>query len=769
MKTPPNQLIEQIKKLLASPNYRPLRVSEIISTLKIPQNERSEVRRILDRLQHQGIIVRVRKDRLVLPSEANLITGRIEMNERGFGFLIPKIKDPSVPESSADIFIAPEDTGTAMHGDTVVARLHSTPSRFSHSHKRRIQGQEKPRGQVIQILDKANPTIIGVLQRGPQFHYVVPDDPRIGRDIYVNLSRSAHDPTLSPKVGERVVVKLDPWENRHVNPEGTISEIIGKADDPRLDILVIIKKYKLRVEFPETVLSQAELIPEKLTDEDRAHRLDLTQEICTTIDPEDARDHDDALTLKRSSQGHWTVGVHIADVSHYVKIGSPLDREARERGNSVYFPDRVIPMLPERLSNGICSLKENVDRLAKSVLFEINDRGEVLSNTFPDTIFRSAARLSYKQALGVLNSDPHLPTHPQLQNPAIRDHILQLGRLAHQLRKRRFAAGSLDLDFPELKIFCKPNGEPERIERRDSDASHQLVEEFMLLANEAVARQIREHQIPGIYRIHENPDPEKLDEFREMVIAAGFSMGDPNLKEEIQKILKRLGGKPEEYVLKINLLRSLKRAQYSTDPIGHYGLAKDNYTHFTSPIRRYADLIVHRTLARSQSKQRRTHPPTQPGPPTYDVDTLDSMAHHCSITERIADEAEKEATKQKLLEYFERQIKLQQRDSFEALVTEVRNYGLLVELPEFMLNGLVRVSDMEDDFYHFDPSNQILKGKTSQRVLKAGMHLHVQVARIDRFKKLIDFAPYETKRNPSKPSITKQVPRPNKDRRRSQR
>jgi ribonuclease R len=728
------KLRDRIHEILSAPGYRPLRLSELIGKLRIPPADRSEVRRIVDQLIREGVIVRVRKDRLILPSIADLVTGKIQMNERGFGFVVPEVSGPG-EKPAPDVFIPAEDTGVAMHGDRVVVRL-TEPSRVRREHQARPGMKANRIGKVIRILTRANPTLTGILQRSQHFHYLVPDDPRIGRDVYIDLTRSK----VRAKMGERVVVKLDSWENRHINPEGVLVEVIGPADDPSLDIQVIVKKHRLRTEFPDDVLAEAGRVDDEVRASDHEGREDFTRDLVITIDPDDARDHDDALSLRKLRDG-WELAVHIADVSHYVVPGSSLDSEARERGNSVYLPDRVIPMLPPRLSNGICSLKENVERLTKTVVFHIDRTGRVIDFRFCAGVIRSAARLTYRQVLPVIDPKATLkgPPPSPIEDAAILSLLRELWDVASRVRQLRFANGSLDLDFPELKVYCNDQGVPERVEKVENDISHQLVEECMLLANEAVAKEFRDRGIPSIYRIHEDPDPEKLEDFREQVLVAGQTMGDPTLRSEIQKLLKRLAGKPEEYLLKLNLLKSLKRAQYSATPVGHYGLAKENYTHFTSPIRRYADLVVHRTLNRlldRPSNRGGRHSAKIPG---YDVATLESIAGHCSITERIADEAEKEAVRLKLIEFFERSMKDQQLDQFEALITEVRNFGMIVELPEFMLSGMVRVSTMEDDFYEFDPSRHRLVGRKTKKLFQAGDKVHVAVSKVDRFKKQIDF------------------------------
>ncbi|MDD2707745.1 MAG: ribonuclease R [Verrucomicrobiae bacterium] len=740
------QLKDEIQTLLLSPGFRPLRVGELVDTLRIPPAQRHHVRRILDQLVREGVIVRLRKDRLVLPSLAGLLSGRICLHEKGFGFVTLDSQTGDSPGTN-DVFIPAEDTGVALHGDKVLVRLHDTPS------TRHMDPARRRCGRVIRVLERKQPTLVGVLQKTSQFHFVVPDDPRFGRDVYVNLASSR----LKARIGDRVVVKLNEWTNRHVNPEGTLIEVIGRQDDPRHDTLSIVRRYNLPADFPGDVLAEAAQAEEKIPPEEWDRRLDLTREIVVTIDPDDARDHDDALSLHFRSNGHPLLGVHIADVAHYVRPHSKLDREAFRRGNSVYFPDRVLPMLPPRISTQLCSLMEGQDRLCRSVFFALSPNGTLESHWFADTIIRSAARLTYRQALDIIQPAPRAPlsskpappppgANPPIDNPLIQKLLRDLWRIASCLRKQRFEQGSLDLDFPELKVHCDSAGQAVRVEKKENDISHQLVEECMLLANEYVAACATQRGIPSLYRIHEDPEPEKLEAFRDMVLANGLTMGDPSIRHEIQKLLRKLDASPEHYILKLHLLRSLKRAGYATTPVGHYGLAKANYTHFTSPIRRYADLVVHRSLPRPKACRlppwdSTTHPfasPTHP-PVACDLSTLGKIADHCSTTERVADEASKEAAKLKLLQFFERQIAEKNLESFDAIVVEVRNFGFFVELPDFLMSGLVHVSSLNDDFYRFDPARQQLTGKKSRRSIRAGARLRVEVARVDRLKKQIDF------------------------------
>ena len=709
---------EQILAILSRKDYRPLNKVEIARKIGVSGRARVALRRTLRELERAGEIARIRKDRYILPAEADLVTGRLSLHPAGYGFLTPE--KPGEP----DVFIAAENIGTAMHGDRVVARIsRDVPSE-------RIKGRRE--GRVIRILERAHDTIVGTLQRSRNFYYVVPDDPRFVHDIYVRpvtaLQEDRRTETAAA-IGDKVVVRLDAWESRHVNPEGEIIEVLGPASAPGVDMLSIIRKYHLPTEFPREVLEQAERIPETVGTEQLAGREDLRGEFIVTIDPDDARDFDDAIHVRKLPNGGWRLGVHIADVAGYVEPGSALDREARRRGNSVYLPDRVIPMLPERLSNGVCSLRPGVDRLTHSVFIHFDTRGTVRSARFARSVIRSAHRLTYKQAYGILMSPPRDELSERL-------HVAW--EFAALLRRRRFDHGALDLDFPEVKVWVDKQGEPARLERIENDESHQLIEEFMLAANEAVARELKKRAIPTIYRVHENPDPEKLAEYREFALSFNYKVGDVTHRAELQRLLAEIRGKPEEQALKIALLKSLKRARYDPQPLGHYGLAKTNYLHFTSPIRRYADLVVHRSLGREGALRR----PNATARRTYhpDMAEIASIADHISRTERNAADAEIDASLRKKLEFFQRQLTGRNPQIFPATVVDVRNYGLMVELPDALLTGLIHVSSLTDDFYLFEPARRQLIGRRSRKRFRVGDELSVFVARVDLFKRQVDFA-----------------------------
>jgi ribonuclease R len=696
-------IAQKIQSLLAAPTYHPLRRAEIADKLKLTPAERREYRRVLDELIRKGTVARVRKDHFVLAKEADLVAGTISVSSKGFAFVVPEETTPQ-----PDIYVAEEDTGVAMHGDKVLVRL--------HRERRQSRQEDKPAGRVIRILERAHDTLVGTLQKSKMFHFVVPDDPRFVQDIYTQPAHGA-------QVGDKVVVKLAEWTSRHINPEGEIIERLGRADAPGVDILAIIRNHHLPVEFHDRTVAEAAAIPTAIPDAEIRRRRDLRREFIVTIDPDDAKDFDDAVHVIELPDGGWRLGVHIADVCHYVKPDSPLDREARSRGNSVYLVDRVIPMLPEKLSNILCSLRPREDRLTVSCLIEFGPKLEIRQTEFARSVIHSKHRLTYQEALARLQS--------KADGDAVTVELKKMWRLAGKLRAQRFAKGALALDFPEVKVRLDKQGRPVKIEKLVNDISHQLIEEFMLVANEAVARHFCHAQVPGLFRIHEDPDPAKLRDFRDYAKTFGYKVGDLTHRPEVQKLLAASTGKPEEYAIHVALLRSLKQARYAAQPVGHYGLAKKYYTHFTSPIRRYADLVVHRTLLGllhdPQHKRR------------YSLGELTKLAEHISLTERNAGDAESESVELKKIEYFHRQLQAGQLVPMPAVVSGVRNFGIFVELTESLTRGLVHVSTLDDDFYHYDELREQLVGKRTRRIIKIGDKLSVQVERVDVFKRQIDF------------------------------
>jgi ribonuclease R len=690
---------EALGPLLAEPNYQPLDERALARRLRVPQPDAAAFAQFLAEEELAGRIMQVRHSLYVLPRRLGFSVGRLQMNERGFGFLVPI--DPAEP----DFYVAGEDTATAFHGDLVLARLKEQRSGR--------QRDSRLRGEVVKVLQRKRRQLVGTLRKTPMFYYVLPDETKIPHDICVPA------PEGTPPLGQKVVVELKEWPDRRKPPEGVITEVLGAPDAPGVDLVSIIRKHDLPTSFPEAVEQEAAEIPALIPPSEIAMREDFRKIFTLTIDPDDAKDFDDALSYRILPNGDFEIYIHIADVSHYVRTGSALDIEARARGNSVYLVDRVIPMLPEKLSNGICSLQPHVDRLVKTAIVTLDPRGETRSFRFAAGIIHSAKRFTYKEAFAQLNRPATTPLACDLH---------ALNGMAQTLRKRRFAKGALDLDFPEVKVRVDDLGIPTHLEKNENDISHQLIEEFMLLANEVVAIELKRRNRPGLYRIHENPDPDRLQEFRAQAKSMGFACGDLTQRGEIQKLLNRVRGQAGESVVKIGLLKSLKRAMYSPKPLGHYGLSKLNYTHFTSPIRRYSDLVVHRLLF--------GHGRTEAD---FNYDGLSRLALHLSTTERSAAEAEQESVKLKKLEYFDRQAHATKRTSFQALIQEVRSSGLLVQLPEFVIQGMVPLSGLQGDLFVFNPQRLELQGQRTKITLRAGQSLQVEVARVDLARHQVDF------------------------------
>lgn len=700
--------------LLGSESYEPMDRKQIAASLDARGGAVKTLYTTLDDLEKTGRIARIRHNRYVLPREANLRSGIIQMHSKGFGHLLSE--EPGVP----DIFIAPSNTGTAMHRDRVLVR--EIPGALRRRRPR--DEDDRSEGEVVRILERANANIVGTLERSAKFLYVIPDDPRLPQNVYV---QAADDPAPSEAtVGDKVVVRMREWKSRHVNPEGEIIEVLGRADAPGIDILSILRKYHLPTDFPENVLNAAANTPDHVRGKDTEDRDDWRDRFVVTIDPSDAKDFDDAFHVERLPSG-WRLAVHIADVSHYVEVDSPLDKEASRRGNSVYLPDRVVPMLPERLSNGICSLVPDQDRLTRLALIDFDRDGRMRKAVFRRAVIRSARRLTYAEALDLLEGQQHSQLAKSLK---------EAWDLASLLRKNRFKKGSLDLDFPEVKVRVDDQGTPVAIEKVAHDISHQLIEEFMLAANEAVASEFLRRNLPSIYRVHEDPDPQRLAEFSEFVRSHGISCGDLTVRDNVSRLLASIRGTHEEYGIKLGLLKSLQKARYDPQPLGHYGLAKSNYCHFTSPIRRYADLVVHRamlSLLENPPDKRAT------GRNLPKSTTLKETADHISATERNAQEAERDAVKLKKLEFFARQLEKRKKDAFDAVVTEIRPHGMFVELPDYVQTGFIRVSSLEGDFFAYDSAHLRLTGRRSRQSFQMGDRLQVVVDHVDFFKQHVDF------------------------------
>jgi ribonuclease R len=744
---------ERILALLRKREYVPLQKDEIISTLGGRKNERATLDQAIEELLRQGEIVRIKKNRLVIPRDANLVTGRIVFRQSGSALLISEAQEGK--QAVPPINIQAEDTWVAMHNDRVVVRMEDPPRYPRHRYDRREEDQQY--GRVIRILERARETVVGCLQKSKLAHYVIPDDPRIIQDIYVNPPEQTQ---LHPKpqVGDKVVVRLFEWKQRHLNPEGDIVEVLGRTHEPHAELKGIFRKYNLDAEFPEAVLKDAQKIPDRVRKPDIKGREDLRDVFTFTIDPDDAKDFDDALSVEKLPGGDVRIGVHIADVGAYVKPDSALDKEARRRGNSTYLVGTVIPMLPHKLSNGLCSLVENEDRLTKTVFLTFSRNGKLRDTDFANSVIRSDKRMTYRQAYAMLKEDDlnkirNLPLPPAHQTGAtgralrelndedlkrLQAGVRELWKFASQIRAHRMNTGSLDLDVPETKIFVDEEGYADRLEIIEYDESHQLIEEYMLLANEAVATVLTRNRIPAIFRVHEKPNEEKLNEYREFLATHGIQAGNLSNRQEIKKVLERVKEHPQSHTLRVQFLRSLQRARYMAEPRGHYGLHKKNYTHFTSPIRRYSDLVVHRLFESYLEKFTDARPLSRKSL-HYTQAALDNLGDHLTATEQNSTEAERDHVKLKLLEFFERELTKKERTKFAAVISEVRNHGMFVELLDSQAFGLVHISTLRDDLYSLTADRTAIKGRRNKKVYEVGQKIQVVTERVDRFKRQIDF------------------------------
>jgi len=695
----------KLLRLLGSEDYIPSNVPELLSQLGLKPNQQQVLQGLLKSLEKQGKILRTKGNRYIVAKEADLIPGVIQITRGGRGFVQPDeagIGEISIPESATD---------TAMHGDRVLVRLDVRSQGF------RKPGPQDNSGSVVRVLERKRTQFVGTLQRSKQFLHVTPDDPRLPGAVYVTEPR---DVGRKPNVGDKVVVEITQWESKQTAPEGEIVEVLGAPDAEGVDMLSVLRHYDLPLSFPKNVLHEAHTIAKSRPDnqpsaEECKSRVDCRSHNVITIDPDDAKDFDDAICIERLGHDQWRLWVHIADVSHYVRPGSALDVEAKKRGNSTYLVDRVIPMLPEALSNELCSLKPQVDRLTKCVEFVVSKDGHVMSSKFYAAVIHSKHRFTYQEAFTVIQRTPQGELEQLLHDAHA---------LAQKVRHLRFKNGSLDLDFPENKIRLDERGRVLRIERMENDASHQLIEEFMLLANEAVAGRLMALNRPSVYRVHEAPKEKKLNDYREDVLSHRVPCGNLNHRPEVQKLLSRLATLPIGPALKIGFLRSLMRARYAVEPLGHYGLAKTKYTHFTSPIRRYADLVVHRSLFDKVELQ---------------TGVAKQIADHITTTEKNSADAERDSKDVKLYAFLKAQIASKKPQQYAALVTDVRNFGFFVDVPDLGMSGGVPLSAIPDDFYMFDPASSQLIGRHTRRVIRLGDNVVVQIHKVDSVKKQVDF------------------------------
>jgi ribonuclease R len=701
------ELKTDIVKRLGDDLSKPLAASEIATELHLQGQEKKHLQKVLHELVRDGDIVVVRRDRYTLGRPADLLTGDLLVFRNGHGM----VEDS---EKGRDVFISSDMMGTALPGDRVVVRR---------------SGEQGPRsdreyGRVIRVLDRAKRDIVGTLRTTGRFLCVVPMDPSYTKGFYVPDAEGAKD-------GDRVVVRFQGWANKHVSPEAEIVEVLGPEDKPDVDTLSVIRHHGLRDTFPSDVVREAETVSARM--ETPGRREDLRKIFILTVDPKRARDFDDALSLERDEDGNRILGVHIADVSHYVRPGSDLDKEAFERGNSVYLPDKVLPMLPEQLSNGVCSLRPNEDRLAFSAFMTLNRGGTVISRRFAKTRICSSLRLTYEQAMGMLEQGWE-PFQGKVAGGGSKvlsvahGQLVALDKLAQQLRKRRFNHHALALDMPECEVVLSDEGRMTGIRSVVNDRSHQLVEECMVMANEAVATELHTLAVAGIDRLHEPPSEERLEEVAAELVGMGLEPGNLNERRNLARFLREVGGHPLEYHARIAVLKSMKRAVYSADDTGHFGLSKKYYAHFTSPIRRYPDLVVHRQLQSVLTGKKRR----------YSKHDLQPVAAHCSATEQVAEKAERAAIELKKFRFLAEQLENKDPQTYHAVVVKVLNFGMFVDLPELQISGMVHVSAISDRFVRYSSQDQTLSAEG--RIFKVGERLTVYPVKVDFDSRRIDFA-----------------------------
>lgn len=719
-------------------------------SLGVSPKQRSELREALAELERRGELVIGKKSRYRRPDtggDSRAHVGRIEFSSDGkrkSGYFVPEdaesdriFREMSRPR----VFVPGHFAGTAMDGDTVEVHLVRRQPPKWHKHSKSHRGRDRDEGdrwqaRVVRIVARSERRIVGTFHRGGSRASLSPEDSRLPPSFrLVEVLPDA-------RPGDIVVAELVEWTDPHLPPLARMIEVLGRNDAPGVDMLKVIHKFGLPLAFPEAVLAEAERIPDTVTTEETDRREDWREREVFTIDPKDAKDFDDAICVTEHDDGTWELAVHIADVSHYVKPGTALDKEARKRGNSVYLADRVIPMLPEKLSNGVCSLKPDVERLTHAAILTFDQNGKETGVRFASALIRSQRRYSYEEAFARMTmSDADVEAIEDEKEKRFARHLKRAWKLASRIRSLRFRNGALDLDFPEIRVVLDDEGRAIGIEKSEYDESHQLIEEFMLVANEAVARETKNAPAPSVYRIHEDPDPGKLEEFADLARSFGHRVGDVTHRPELQKLLAAVRGTLEEQSIKIALLKSLKRAAYSKDSLGHYGLSKTNYTHFTSPIRRYADLAVHRVLKKIRSRH---GDPTAPENPdrTPSVAEIGDFAAHISKTERVAAEAEQETRRLKIIEYLEHVLAEDPDAVFPATVHETRPIGAFVELDGLLVRGLIRKDDLPPQAgYYFDRVRGEFQPRRGGPVLGIGRTLDVRLLRVDRNRGFLDFVP----------------------------
>jgi ribonuclease R len=698
---------DQLLALIRDKVEHPATTRELLQRLRIPRDQRATVTRLLQGLVQGGHLVQTRGNRFGLPDRMNLVVGRVQTHPRGFGFVIP---DRPVEGVTGDIFIAGANLNQAMHGDRVVARLERTSG-------------ERAEGRILRILERGASSVVGRFEVDESgMGFLVPFDRRLIVDVLI-----PGDERGDAKAGDMVVVEITRWPTPTRSPLGRVVDVLGDIEAPGVDTEIIIRKYGITDAHGEEAIAEARRLGGSVKEKDIRGRTDFRPITTVTIDGEHARDFDDAITIEQLPHGNYWLGVHIADVAHYVPEGGALDEEAAERATSVYFPERAVHMFPSELSTGLCSLNPHVDRLVQSCLMEIDRRGDVIRYEIHDGVIHSDARMTYTDVNGILTDrDPALVK----QYAALVPMFETMRDLFEILNARRRRRGSIDFDLKEPEIVLDDEGMVEQITARERNVAHRLIEEFMLVANETVAQHLDEHHVPTLYRIHESPDPLKVEEFEEFISTLGYGLGAPAngvTPRHFQRLVEKIQGKPEEKPIAFLMLRTMQKARYDPENQGHFGLAAASYTHFTSPIRRYPDLVVHRTLRESRrgmSEDRQNEL----------VEDLPELARHTSERERRANDAERELVQWKKVRFMADKV----GDEFEGYITGVTAFGLFIELIEHFVEGMVHVSTMADDYYRFVDRAHVLRGETTGRVYRLGDRVSVQVIKVDMERRQID-------------------------------
>ncbi|MCC2248752.1 ribonuclease R [Virgibacillus sp. AGTR] len=699
---------EKIQNYFKENGTKPLAVDELEEVLEIEDAiEFKELVKVLNQLEEEGELVRTRKNRFGLPEKMNLIRGRIQMHAKGFAFLIPD------DEKQDDVYVHHSDLASAMNNDKVLVRI-----------EKRDKDGNRPEGTVIRILERATLQVVGTFEDNRSFGFVIADDKRIPNDIFIpkNMTNGAVS-------GHKVIAHITKYPEGKKSAEGEIIHILGHKNDPGIDIISIIHKHGIKMDFPNKVLDQAAATPETISADEIKERRDLRNETIVTIDGADAKDLDDAVSVKKLDNGNYKLGVYIADVSYYVEEGSPIDQEALERGTSVYLVDRVIPMIPHRLSNGICSLNPQVDRLTLGCEMEIDTSGNIVDHEIFQSVIRANERMTYSDVNKILvDKDEALRERYRELVPVFEN----MEQLASVLRHKRMDRGAIDFDFKEAKVLVDENGKPEDVVLRERSVAERLIEEFMLAANETVAEHFHWLDVPFIHRIHEDPDPGKLQTFFEFLAGLGYVVKGTNNEvhpQALQKVLEEVQGKPEEMIVSKLMLRSMQQAKYDPQSIGHFGLATEFYTHFTSPIRRYPDLTVHR-LIRTYLIQKKMDQKTM----QKWKDAMPEISRQTSEAERRAVDAERETDDLKKAEFMKDKI----GESYTGVISSITNFGLFVEL-ENTIEGLIHVSYLTDDYYHYDQRSQAMIGERTANMYRIGDEVKVKVAGVNLDERTVDF------------------------------